>query len=231
MAKVLRYLMFSFLLVIICNAYAQNEKFEGTVRYSLIMDTTGVKGIPAQAVSMMKSMEIIYKIKGDHFRMDSKTMVSNTAVIADNKKQTAFTLMDMMGYKYLIKITPEDMKKEMDSPAPKIKFLDATKEIAGYICKKAEVTVPENQLMGEYTTTVFYTDKIPNVKGYGAKFKELDGFPLEYSIEINGMKIHVAATSVTKEKIEEETFLIPKGYKETTLEGLQEDMKKNMGAK
>jgi hypothetical protein len=128
-------LLVSFL--ILMNSYAQNTKFEGTIVYSITLE--GMENLPPEAAGMMKNMEMIYSLKNEHFRMDTKTMMSNTIVISDSKKQTAFTLMDMLGSKYMIKVKPEDIKKEEDAPAPKITLLDETKEIAGYTCKKASI--------------------------------------------------------------------------------------------
>jgi len=211
------------------SAFTKDEKFEGTITYSMTVEDLG--GVPPEAANMLKDMQMIYHIKAEHFRMDSKTMMSNTSVISDSKNQTAFTLMDMMGKKYLIKIKPEEIKKDADAVTPKIKLLDGTKEIAGYICKKAEITMNMPQSQGEVTTVVYYTDQIPNVNTYGAKFKGLDGFPLEYTVDTYGMKMKITATAVSKEKVEDAVFNVPDGYKETTLEQLQTEMKNSMSGK
>jgi GLPGLI family protein len=221
-------LLSAFLLIL--NAYAQDKKFEGTIVYSITIE--GMENLPPEAAGMMKNMEMTYSIKNEHFRMDTKTMMSNTIVISDSKKQTAFTLMDMMGSKFMIRVKPEDIKKEADAPAPKITLLNETKVIAGYTCKKASITMNldpgADKGTGEITTIVYYTDKIANISAYGTKFKGLTGFPLEYSIDASGMKMKMTATSIIREKIEESKFTMPPGYKETTAEEIQGELMKNM---
>src|ERR1035441_7048875 len=90
-------LLSAFLLIL--NAYAQDKKFEGTIIYSITLE--GMENLPPEAAGMMKNMEMTYSIKDEHFRMETKTMMSNTIIISDSKKQTAFTLMDMMGSKFM----------------------------------------------------------------------------------------------------------------------------------
>ncbi len=235
MKKILRKVTLLASLATLVNSYAQDNKFEGTIVYSITLE--GMENMPPEAAGMMKNMELVYSLKNEHFRMDTKTMMSNTIVISDSKKQTAFTLMDMMGSKFMIKVKPEDIKKETDAPAPKIVLLDETKEIAGYTCKKASITMNMGTGTGtglgtgEITTIVYYTDKIANSKAYGTRFRSLPGFPLEYSIDMNGMKMKMTTTSVTKEKIEDSKFDLPSGYKETTTEELQGELMKTMNGK
>lgn len=207
--------------------YAQTGNFEGTVEYSMDID---MKNMPPEAAAMMKSSSMVTKIKNEHSRTETKTPMSSTISITNNKEHTGFTLLDMMGAKYMIKLKPEEIKKDQARPDVKVKELAETKTIAGYKCKKAEITVADPETKREYTTTVFYTADIPYDKGYGNNFKGLKGFPLEYSISPDaGTQMKFTAVSVTKEKLDDTIFAVPTGYKETTTEDLQKEMMKNFG--
>ena len=111
----------------------------------------------------------------------------------------------------------------------KKKYTDETKEVAGYKCKKAEVTIKTKEGKEE-TLNVFYTEEIPT-SDVKSVYKGLKGFPLEYVINQKGMKMQFTATKVSKESIADTKFEISKdGYTETTMEELQKAMMK-MGSK
>jgi GLPGLI family protein len=208
------------------NTYGQNDGFEGTVRYSMDM---GVKKMSPEEADMLKNSEIITQIKNEHSRTESKTPMGSSVMVSNNKDHTGFTLLDMMGFKCLIRTKPEDIKKYENRPDVKIKELPETKIIAGYKCKKAELTVTDTSKK-EHKSTIFYTTDIPSNKNYGNTFKGLKGFPLEYTMDAgHGEQVKLIVKSVIKEKLDDSIFLAPVGYKELTQEELQKEMMKSFG--
>jgi GLPGLI family protein len=147
----------------------------------------------------------------------------------DAKSKEIVTLMDIMGQKYLIRMNEADIKKEDAKAADlNIKYLDETKTIAGYKCKKAEVTMKSKEGKEE-VLNVFYTDEIPTSELKTA-YKGLKGFPMEYIMNQSGIKMTFAAKSVSKEPVPDSKFEIPKeGYTETTMEDFQKSMQKMSG--
>jgi len=117
-----------------------------------------------------------------------------------------------------------DLKKEKETaPTTTIKYLDETKVIAGYKCKKAEVTIKTKEGV-EDTFIVFYTTEIP-VNETKTTFEGLNGFPLEYNIAQGGIKMTFSTKSIEKSPIPDSKFELDKeGYKETTLQELQKSM-------
>ncbi len=104
-----------------------------------------------------------------------------------------------------------------------IKYLDETKMIAGYKCKKAEVTMKSKEGKAE-TFTVFYTDEIPSSETKNM-FEGLKGMPLEYSISQGGVNMTFSTKSIEKMAVPDSKFELDKaGYKVTTLEELQKSM-------
>jgi GLPGLI family protein len=102
--------------------------------------------------------------------------------------------------------------------------------IAGYKCKKAQVTLKEKDGNGK-TINVFYTDEIPTNE-IKPVYKGLKGFPLEYSVNQGGVEMKLTAKSISKTTVSDSKFEIPKeGYTITTVEGLQKAMTKEMGPK
>ncbi|MBL7888531.1 MAG: GLPGLI family protein [Bacteroidia bacterium] len=201
--------------------------FEGSVTYSISFEGSG---LPPEALAMFKGSEAISYIKGEKRRMDMNMPMQSTISISDAKTKTVSTYMDIMGMKYLIKMNENDIKKEEEkAPEMKIKYTDETKEVAGYKCKKAEVTLKTKDGKEE-TLNVYYTEEIPTTD-VKSVYKGLKGFPLEYVIDQKGMKMKFTATKVNKETVPDSKFEISKeGYTETTMEELQNAMMK-MGGK
>lgn len=186
------------------------------------------KNMPPEAAEMLKKSEMTIQIKNEFTRTETKTPMSGTVSVSDNKNQTAFTLLDMMGSKYLIRTNPDEIKKGTSRPDVKVNELPETKMIAGYKCKRAEVIVSDAENKRDYPTIVFFTTEIPYNNSYDNVFKGLNGFPLEYTISPDeGTHIKFTAKSVTKEKLNDSIFTVPAGYKETTSEELQKEMMQN----
>ena len=96
-------------------------------------------------------------LKNDLVKTFSETEMGRTTIIRDNAKKVTSTIMEMMGKKMGFYATDEDqavIRKRMDSmmktrneneiqslspsaPKSEIIYIDETKKIAGYDCKKA----------------------------------------------------------------------------------------------
>lgn len=177
-----------------------SPSFEGKFVFSLTYEDLPEE---YEAYASMFPKEMIMYVKGERSRTEQPSSMGNTFTIADNKNKTMVIILDMMGMKNAYKISAEDMEKNK-AEKPVIVYSEETKMIAGYNCKKAELT-------SEGTTTiVYYTDEIPS--GYSKNFGELKGFPMEYTIKANGMTITTEAKTVSKEKISDKLFDIPEGY-------------------
>ena len=211
------------LCTITVNAQKQSI-FEGIVTYSVSFDQSA---LPPEALAMFKGAETITSIKADKCRVDMNMPMQSSSFIMDNKNKNIVSLMDIMGKKYLIRMNEPAIKKEQDSaPETVIKYKEETKMIAGYNCKKAEVTLIEGE---SEIVEVFFTEEIPS-NDINPIYKGLKGFPLEYSINQGGMQMKFTAKNVSKEKVADSKFDIPKeGYIETTAEELQNAMMKQMG--
>lgn len=209
-------------LLSILNVSAQkNTSFEGVIKYAISFEGSG---LPPEALTMLNGAESTTYIKGDKRRTDMNMAIQSTSSISDTKTKSIITLMDIMGQKYLIRMNEADIKKE-EAKAPDVsfKYLDETKEIAGYKCKKAEATIKTKEGKEE-VVNIYYTEDIPTTD-LKAAYKGLKGFPMEFQINQSGMKMTFTTKSVSKEPVADNKFDIPKdGYKETTMEEFQKSM-------
>lgn len=128
----------SLLLLSITTVNAQkNPSFEGIVVYDMSFDGSG---LPQEALAMFKGSTITMYVKGDKRRADTKTPMSTASTLIDEKNKTVISLMDMMGKKYMIKMSGEALQKELDNtPVPVINYSDEAKTIAGINVKKQKL--------------------------------------------------------------------------------------------
>jgi len=205
----------------------KEKAFEGTVTYGLNFDGSN---LPPDAMTMLNGAEAVSYIKGDKRRTELNMAIQSTTSIMDAKAKTVVTLMDIMGQKYLIRSTADDIKKEeADMPEQTIKYTDETKDIAGYTCKKAEVTVKSKDGKEE-TVNVYYTTEIPT-SDLKTIYKGLNGFPMEYTVNQGPVKMTFTAKSVSKDPVPDNKFDIPTdgSYKEVTMDEFRKSMMQ-MGA-
>ena len=193
------------------------DAFEGVVTYSVSVDNP-------QAAAMMQNRSVKVYIKGDR----TKTMVdmgmSKQIYFTDKKTpDDPIILVEVMGNKYQLK----NDKTKKDDKSPDIKYVDSTKTIAGYVCKRADITVTGKDGQS-YISNVYYTTELPYYEGGSGQFKGLKGFPMEYSMKQRGMTVSMTATKVEKQTVSEDAFKVPSGYALMTAEEMSADIQKKM---
>ncbi|MCB0497553.1 MAG: DUF4412 domain-containing protein [Cyclobacteriaceae bacterium] len=204
------------LLLVSSSAYLFAQNFEGTAVFKITYENLPpeMKGHEG----MMPS-EFTFLIKNQKSRMEMSSMMGPTIVITDNEAKKSTTLMNMGGQKMKMTIDFDEAEEIEDNAANnvKIEYVDGTKEIAGYTCKKAIMKVKSGEEGDEDEgEIVFYyspdIEPIENMKGFEGL--NLKGMPLEYSISNRGIKMVVTATSIEKKPIDDSVFVIPEGYTE-----------------
>jgi hypothetical protein len=205
-------------LMISVQVFAGKKDFEGVMVYNI---TYPDSKLDAQTMaSMPKTMKIT--VKGDMSKTEMSLGMGNTSTIFNAADETSTTLLEMMGQKFAIKMSKEDIEKENAKMQDySVEQTDETKDIAGYSCKKVLITYTQD---GKTTTQeAWFTEEL----GEGAFnatnpiFKDIKGTLLEFTVNESGMTMTMTAVSVDKKKISDKEFDIPEGYKEVTQEELQ----------
>ncbi len=152
--------------------------------------------------------------------MQMKTL-TNTA------DKTGYLLFDlsMLGLKNKVNITADDVVNNKENMADVTVTYDKsdTKEILGYTCHKATISSPAMQ---GAEMTAYVTDQIEITADIiqGISGDQIEGFPLEYSIGAQGMKM-VYTTIEINDKIDASVFDVnTSGYEEMTMEEFQKQM-------
>ena len=196
-------------------ALAQSN-FEGKIVYTITY-----KDLPPEMKSMesMLPKDMTIHIKGNKSRIEQSQMMGNNVIVSDMDQKNGFMEMDVQGQKLRMDISTEEFNQGADQ-MPNIEYLDESKTIAGYPCKKAIMKDESGQL----AITVFYTEKISNQAEQ--KFIGLKGFPLQYSMTQQNIKMEMTATEVSEESVDDDIFNKSDGYKDIS----QADLQKMMGA-
>jgi hypothetical protein len=198
-------------------------------------------------------------LKNELTKTFSESDMGQTTVIRDNSKKVTTTIMEIMGRKNGFYATDEDqqvMRKRMDSmmatrnqggrfnlsntpPTWSFIYLEETKKIAGFECKKA-LMIAQRTGGNNDTTTVWYSPEfkfqhLPSTGGMGGGIggiaqapdtdgmAALNGFPMEYERTLRGgRKMTVQVTKlVTDKEIADKEFEIPKGVDVKPLKDMQ----------
>jgi GLPGLI family protein len=196
--------------------------FEGIITYKI---TYPGASFPKEQMAMLPTT-LTVSVKGTKARTEISTGMGNQIEITDYSNKSKISLLDLMGQKYAIKQTNEEIQKEnADQPKGKVEVTSETKNIAGYNCKKAIVTTDDDGV--KTTFEVFFTDELgainPNFDN--PTYKDINGVMMEFTTKMEQFSMKFTATSVEKKSISDKDFEIPAGYTLTT----QEELKSKFG--
>lgn len=197
-----------------------SQTFEGQIVYSI-----SYKDLPAQLQgqeAMLPQEQVVF-VKGEKSRFEQITGMSSTVVISDMEANTSVVLVEAMGQKFKVTLSKEDVEKSIAQQGnPQVNYVAGTKEIMGYTCKKAEVS-----MTGMAEPAIFYyTEEIPPIKMRGMESLNLKGMPMEYEMTNQGITMVVSVSKMEKQALNESLFDVPAGYNE-----MDDQMKAMMGIK
>lgn len=195
-----------------------SKSFEGKVRYSITYPESSL----TEAQKQQLPSNITLYLKGNKVKSEMITSMMTRITVKDIEQQKTTTLLEMMGQKYAIEQSPEDIRKKMEEQdSTEVTVTDDTKDIAGYTCKKAMVKPKEDEAY-----PIFFTPEIGSSKmNFDSKaYQKVDGLPLEYQMKTNMFSMKLMADKVEETKISDDVFSIPDDYKKVTPEQLQNMM-------
>jgi GLPGLI family protein len=212
----------AFISISVLSLTAQNN--EGFVLYDM-----KIEGLPPEQAAMVGDMENKVTFKNGKVLTEMTSMMFTNQTVIDENGMVM--LMEQMGNKMAIKQTKDEMEKDAakqkDKQAdPKIEYINETKTIAGYECKKAIITIVGKDKKEE-KMEVWYSEKFANPnkegKGKGQGFmKGLKGMPFEYAGGQGGMKFKMVAKEVSVDPVSDGKFnLSTDGYKLMTMDELK----------
>jgi hypothetical protein len=211
------------MLLLVAGTAMSQKHFTGKITYKIDFD---MKDLPEEARGMLpKTMTML--IGDDKVKTEMFTQMGTQGSIADLSKNVQISLINMMGQKYAIRQSAEEIAQEAASEGEMtVTVTDETMEIAGYTCKKAIV---KSAAAGEPVFTAWFTEELEapaNLNFTNPYFKQINGVLLKYDLAAGqGLTMTMTAIEVEKMKVKDKEFEIPEGYQETT----QEEMMRNLG--
>jgi GLPGLI family protein len=212
-------IFYSILLLLV--SFSTNAQLtEGHFTYSIEMKSDNPD--MQMAIGMMQGSSMDLYVMGPKTRVDMKmgTMME-ISTITDQSDKVLMLMGGMLGKNAIVTTISELEKNKADYTEPTLTLIDETKTINGFICKKALLTDADgNESLFWYTE-----DIVVSKKGQSYLNANVPGFPLEYSINVNGMTMSLNIKDIVKklDKNQKKNFeiKIPEGYQEMTLDQLQ----------
>ncbi|MCF8364679.1 MAG: hypothetical protein K9H16_02780 [Bacteroidales bacterium] len=198
---------------------AKKKAFTGQITFKISIEADN---IPEQAKAMLPKTMIMY-VGSDKTKSELFTQMGNQSSIEDLVAKSKIGLLDMMGQKYALHESYDDVLKEKEAlPGLELEFTDETKEIAGFVCKKV---VAKKKDDGSVFSTAWVAEELEvheNINFSNTIFDGVKGLMLQFDIEAgNGMFLTFTAFEIEQKKIKDSVFEVPEGYKATTMEELE----------
>lgn len=197
---------------------AMAQMTTGHVAYKIDVTSDDPEAAMTIAMFANSSMDLFFDGDVSRVDLDMGGLMSIGTVSDAASGEVLILLGGMMGDVGIITSLEEMGTDEDDSDENvTVTLSKETKTIAGYKCKKAVLLDEEGNEI-----TYWYTDKIKaNTKGQDNFNNKIPGFPLEYSVNNEGMLMTFTATVVEK-KLDNKSALfaieIPAGYQKMTYE-------------
>jgi hypothetical protein len=206
------------------STYAQKKKeFQGVITYDITYP--GASLTPAQKAQLPVTQDMT--VKGCKTKTEIVSGMASQAEITDGATKSVIGLIDYMGTKYALKKDSNEISKDFSKLTIKVTPSTDTKVIAEYTCKKAIVTITDED--GTVTNdTLFYTEEIGcSDLNFSTEYKDIPGAILEYSMYVAQIDTYMkyTAKTVKKTKVSDNIFLIPSDFQEVT----KEELKKALG--
>lgn len=194
------------------------KPFEGLITYKITYPDS--KYTESQLAMFPKIVTVM--VKGTKAKTEYQTNMGSQIEISDYTEKSKINLINMMGQKYAIKQSAEEIEKEnAQEPKATVEITSETRVIAGYTCKKAIVTQDDDGV--KTTFEVFYSSELGSKLANfdNPLYKDIDGALLEFSMKTPQISMKFTATSIEKKSIANKEFEVPADYTLTTKEELR----------
>ncbi|CAN5601211.1 hypothetical protein BH11BAC2_BH11BAC2_13410 [soil metagenome] len=198
-----------FILILVCG-FTYSQKTSGKVKFEITYPDSET---PKDQQSMLPKEAVMY-FKGEKSRMETAMGMGMSSVTLVNGKEVVI-LMDMLGNKMAMKPNLDAADKNRSADF-KIEYLSETNVIAGYPCKKAVIHSPNAEDM-----ILWYTEELSVNSGLSKAIQGVKGFPMEFSMNEQGMSMKMTAVSVEPGEVEDALFIVPSDYKLMSKEDMQ----------
>ena len=205
-----------FVFVLLAGSSFAQKNFQGTITYDV-----KITGENANMYAGMMPNKYVFKIRNSEMRMrmeggmmagmfgDVLVDQSGSVFLINENKQSAQKVVNQANQK----------KEELNDTAIKVTKLGEVVTIAGKKCQKYKVEINNSEKTKEVEwiwscadMQITSSDKDAMMVPKLAR-KGIDGFPLKIMTTKEGMTMTMTATSVVDEKLNDDIFKVPSGFK------------------
>lgn len=212
------------------NLIAQTEITEGVINMEISEVNSDDQQIAAQ-LEMMKGTETNYYFNKEKYLVTSNMMggmitMKNLFNVSDEQLTILF---DVMGQKMMVESTKEERKKTEAEQNEAMEGMEVvydkedTKEILGYKCHKAIIKGNDDVPMS-FEMYVSPELKASNKMIQGLQAFDIEGFPMEFMMDMGQMTMTFTTTEVSKDLDTAIFDIDTNGYKKMTFDEFQEQM-------
>jgi GLPGLI family protein len=195
------------LMVFQLHAFSQKVFTEGVIRYDIT-----VKGSDDPKLARaFDGANMIVWFKASHVRVDNNSSILKQTTFYDAKDGSVVLLKESGAEKYMMNLTRSQWSSyNQKYEGISYQFLNETKTVAGFVCKKAIGKLKDGSQMEVY----YCPDLMPYSAGYEYAFIEIPGLVLEYEVSFGKMTAIYTATSIQTSPVSISKFDLPKaGFK------------------
>ena len=148
--------------------------------------------------------------------------IFSSVYITNSKTGTNSTLLKFMNKKYSYECPFSESIPGHEYPGNiQIEFLQEEREILGYKCKKALITIPEYDFN---PLTIFYTTEfeLDNPFISNLYYSKIPGFLFEFPLVMNGIQMHLRIKNIIPCSVADEEFMIPDEFEKVSRKKMQE---------
>jgi len=200
-----------------CNYFTTDKISEGEIKYEISYPNSQDNFMTS---IMPSEMKLEFKDNNTYAEMSGGLGMFSAAYSTNPTSKTLVQLVKIMNKKFAHVFDNKGIK-DLFSEYPKIniEYVNETKEIAGYKCKKAIITIPDENLKFD----VYYTRdiQIKNPNWY-MPYREIDGVLMEYQIKKYNIEMKLVAKSVSDVEIKDDVFQVPTDYKKISKQEMDE---------
>jgi len=170
--------------------------------------------------------KMVMKFKGDVYStsLSAGMGMFKSSFICDKNNDQFIQQVKLINKKYALQLDGDGIIKSIENKGSfSVEHTTEVKNILGYNCKKAIVTV-NNEKQDAFV--VYYTDKIGlNSPNWCNEFSAIDGVMLEYQYEKYDVCMRFTATEIKFKEIDDKEFELSKGYKLISESEMDKEMK------
>jgi GLPGLI family protein len=217
MKIVLHSICFFMAVVFSMNVFAQKTLSEGTLTYSISIESANEEKKVANALN--GAILTLYITK-DKSRTEIVNTLGTQATFFDAKIGKGYLLREYSAQKLMITVNADNWaQKNKVNNNLVFKTDDETVSIAGYTCKKATATAADGK-----NYTVYFDPSVTLAnKTYNNAFPQLQGLPVQYELQSGNLTFKYTLSKNSADAVAINKFETPKsGYRIMTFEENQQ---------